>query len=149
MHSVDMISLIAFLWREQNDSRTLKFCILFAYVLNAVHILVFLLCYCTFVKNWWGTHSIFVRYVRYNLIVSHCHDWNCWRVNNVACLLYQYIRDYLCNTFHIPHPGDVLVIPFKSEAEGVCTWLSCCYCMLSKNITVTKFADFSVIFYLL
>jgi len=30
---------------------------------------------------------------------------------------YQYIRDYLCNTFHIPHPGDVLVIPFKSEAE--------------------------------
>lgn len=113
-----------------------------------MHILVFLLCYCTFVKNWWGTHSIFVKYVRYNLIVSHhCHDWNFWLVNKVALLLYKYIRDYLCNTYHIRRPGGVLVIPFKPEAEGICTWLSCCYCVLHKNITVTKFADFSLVCY--
>ena len=127
MQSAD-ISLIACLKRKESVvSRTRKFCILLVYV----RLLVFWLCYCTFVKNWWGAHSVFVKYVRYNLIVSHrYHVWNCWLVNSVAYLIYQYMHDWLCNTFHIPCSGGVLVIPFKPEAEGSCTWLSCCYITL-------------------
>jgi hypothetical protein len=41
-----------------------------------------------------GTNFVYVKFVRYNLIVSHCHNvCNCKLTNNISCAICMYVYD--------------------------------------------------------